>query len=213
MSVDIFGTGWDQCVSMVQKCPLRPRKSRLVRTENPGQPPRLSHSSWALTPLSRLSPVAYKKHTQGKSWTRIGVCFAHIPVASLSRCLQTAHTREKLDQNRCLFCSHPCQLRLSSRLTPKTVDNVVVDFPSWQAPDETEMDRYPFWQQKNIHIVFSSMARICFVCIYVYRCLMPSDIVSFRLVSARMSGLEGRSGRIVSFQCYFSYVHRNHQAY
>ena len=34
------------------------------------------------------------------------------PVASLSRCLQTAHTREKLDQNRCLFRSHPCRVSL-----------------------------------------------------------------------------------------------------
>ena len=47
MSVDILGTNCDQCLSMVQCC----FTSRLIRTESPGRPPRLSHSSWTLEGL------------------------------------------------------------------------------------------------------------------------------------------------------------------
>ena len=47
MSVDILGTNWDQCVSMVQYCLTSTETMRLVRTECPGRPPRFSHSSWA----------------------------------------------------------------------------------------------------------------------------------------------------------------------
>ena len=48
MSADILGTSWDQCVSMVQCCFTSTETIRLIRTENPGRPPRLSHSSWTL---------------------------------------------------------------------------------------------------------------------------------------------------------------------
>ena len=48
MSVDIFGTSWDQCVSMAQYCCTSTETRRLVRTESPRRPPRLSHSSWTL---------------------------------------------------------------------------------------------------------------------------------------------------------------------
>ena len=45
MSVDILGTSWDQCRSMVQYCFTSTETRRLVRTDSPGRPPRLSHSS------------------------------------------------------------------------------------------------------------------------------------------------------------------------
>ena len=48
MSVDILGTSWDQCTSIVQYCFTSMETVRLARTESPGRPPRLSHSSWAL---------------------------------------------------------------------------------------------------------------------------------------------------------------------
>jgi len=46
MSVDVLGTSWDQCQSMVQYSFMSTETRRLVRTDNPGWPPRLSHSSW-----------------------------------------------------------------------------------------------------------------------------------------------------------------------
>ena len=48
MSVDILGTNYDQCRSMVQCCFTSTETIRHNRTESPGRPPRLSHSSWAL---------------------------------------------------------------------------------------------------------------------------------------------------------------------
>ena len=48
MSVDILGTSWDQCVSVVQCCFTSTETIILVRTESPGRPPRLLHSCWAL---------------------------------------------------------------------------------------------------------------------------------------------------------------------
>ena len=48
MSVDILGTSWDQCRSMVQYSFTSTETRRLVRTDSSGRPPRLSHSSWAL---------------------------------------------------------------------------------------------------------------------------------------------------------------------
>ena len=49
MSVDILGTNCDQCQSTVQCCFTATETVRLIRTESPGRPPRLSHSSRALT--------------------------------------------------------------------------------------------------------------------------------------------------------------------
>ena len=49
MSADILGTSWDQCRSMVQYSFTSTETRRLVRTDSPGRPPRLSHSSWAMT--------------------------------------------------------------------------------------------------------------------------------------------------------------------
>ena len=49
MSVDILATSWDQRRSMVQCCFMSTEAVRLVRTESPGRPPRLSHISWTLS--------------------------------------------------------------------------------------------------------------------------------------------------------------------
>ena len=54
MSVDILGTNCDQCRSTVQCCFTSTKTIRLVRTESPGRPPRLSHSSWTLRILLLL---------------------------------------------------------------------------------------------------------------------------------------------------------------
>ena len=48
-SVDILGTSWDQCRGMVQYCFMSTEARRLVRTNSPGRPPRLSHSSWTMS--------------------------------------------------------------------------------------------------------------------------------------------------------------------
>ena len=48
MSVDILGTSWDQCRSMVQYNFTSTETRRLVRTDSPGRPPWLSHSSWTM---------------------------------------------------------------------------------------------------------------------------------------------------------------------
>ena len=48
MSADILGTSWDQCRSMVQYSFTSTETRRLVRTDSPGRPPRLSHSSWTM---------------------------------------------------------------------------------------------------------------------------------------------------------------------
>ena len=45
MSVDILGTSCEQCRSMVQYSFTSTETRRLVRTDSPGRPPRLSHSS------------------------------------------------------------------------------------------------------------------------------------------------------------------------
>ena len=49
MSVDILGTNWDQYRSMVQPSFTYTKTRRLVRTDSPGRPPRLSHSSWTMS--------------------------------------------------------------------------------------------------------------------------------------------------------------------
>ena len=53
MSVDILGTSWDQYRSMVQYSFTSTETRRLVRTDSPGRPLRLSHSSWTMA--TRLS--------------------------------------------------------------------------------------------------------------------------------------------------------------
>ena len=46
--VDMLGTNCELCLSMVQCCFTSTETARLIRTESPGRPPRLSHSSWTL---------------------------------------------------------------------------------------------------------------------------------------------------------------------
>ena len=53
MSVDILGTSWDQCVSTVQYGFTSTETIRLFRTDSPGRPPRLSHSSWTKNNLKK----------------------------------------------------------------------------------------------------------------------------------------------------------------
>ena len=59
MSVNVLGTNCDQCRSTVQCCFMSTDTIRLVRTESPGWPPRLSHSSWTL------------KWKFGKKWDKL----------------------------------------------------------------------------------------------------------------------------------------------
>ena len=60
--VDILGTNCDQRLSMVQCCFTSTETTRLVRMKSPGQPPRLSHSSWPLTWLGHGYWVFYSYH-------------------------------------------------------------------------------------------------------------------------------------------------------
>ena len=57
MSDDILRTNCDQCRSTVQCCFTSTETVRLVRTESPGWPPRLSHSTWTL--LSYILPIYF----------------------------------------------------------------------------------------------------------------------------------------------------------
>ena len=61
MPVDILGTNCDQCRSTVQLwcCFTSTETVRLVRTESPGRPPRLSHSSWTLRCLYTTGLYVY----------------------------------------------------------------------------------------------------------------------------------------------------------
>ena len=63
MSVDILGTNWDQCRSTVQCCFTSTEARRLVRTESPGRPPRLSHNSWTLKTRFHYA-LSYSSHTR-----------------------------------------------------------------------------------------------------------------------------------------------------
>ena len=52
MSADILGTSCHQCRSMVQYSFTSTETRRLVRTDSPGRPPWLSHSSWTVWQIS-----------------------------------------------------------------------------------------------------------------------------------------------------------------
>ena len=49
MLKDILRTSCDQCRRMVQYSFTSTETRRLIRTDSPGRPPRLSHSSWTMT--------------------------------------------------------------------------------------------------------------------------------------------------------------------
>ena len=57
MSADILGTSWDQCRSMVQYSFTSTEARWLVRTDSPGRPPRLSHSSWTMSVSPKVCKV------------------------------------------------------------------------------------------------------------------------------------------------------------
>ena len=72
MSVDILGTSWDQCRSMVQYSFTSTETRRLVRTDSPGRPPRLSHNSWTMTTGSVLGWLHIAWAGPSLAWT--GLC-------------------------------------------------------------------------------------------------------------------------------------------
>ena len=54
-----LGTSCDQCLSTVQEFFTSTETRRLVRTDSPGHPPRLSHSSWTMIVFRRPIPFKY----------------------------------------------------------------------------------------------------------------------------------------------------------
>ena len=68
MSVDILGTSCDQCQSMVQYSFRSMETRRLIRTDSPGRPPRLSHSSWTMHNDSQRRWCMYM--ALGMHWTK-----------------------------------------------------------------------------------------------------------------------------------------------
>ena len=70
MSVDILGTSWDQCRSMVQYSFTSTETRRLVRMDSPGQQPWLSHSSWTMLYCVCVRENWFKCFCLGSSWER-----------------------------------------------------------------------------------------------------------------------------------------------
>ena len=84
--VDILGTNCDQCLSMGQCCFTSTETVRLIRTDSPGRPPRLSHSSWPL--IERQDQSNYGSYNNNISRdlniaTRRVTCFSFCPVLGL----------------------------------------------------------------------------------------------------------------------------------
>ena len=77
MSLDILGTSWDQCVSMVQYCFTSTETIRLVRTESPGRPLRLSHNLWTPSYLTILCVICKGQPVQ---------CCVVASFATVSKC-------------------------------------------------------------------------------------------------------------------------------
>ena len=69
MSADI---SWDQCVSTVQCCFTSTETIKLVRSDNPGRPPRLSHSSWTMAELVWFSVALRPQRRVGLLGTGTG---------------------------------------------------------------------------------------------------------------------------------------------
>ena len=125
MSVDILGTNCDQCRSMVRCCFTSTETVRLIRTESPGRPPRLSHSSWTLPPvaihtaLSLLSPwntALGSKETIARSrWPplrgRFGTSLSKVPHWPIKPCCRS---------ERCVNCCTVCDQR-NDRRRPRPV--------------------------------------------------------------------------------------------
>ena len=80
MSVDVSGTSWDQCRSMVQYSFTSTKTRRLVRTDSPGRPHRLSHSSWTMDSwMIRWRLYTYRSH-QNDSCIKMGSDESHLNV-------------------------------------------------------------------------------------------------------------------------------------
>ena len=97
MSADILGTSCDQCRSKVQYCFTSTETIRLVRTENPERPPRLSHSTWTMHCCcwsllygailhSRADPLSSSRRGTGGDWDlrTCGKKSGTVPSAKLS---------------------------------------------------------------------------------------------------------------------------------
>ena len=74
MSFDILGTSWDQYGSVVQYSFTSTETRRLIRTDSPGWPPQLSHSSWTIARFSCsqkavcTAPLSVSKQSSGTVW-------------------------------------------------------------------------------------------------------------------------------------------------
>ena len=77
MSVDILRTNCDQCRSMVRCCFTSTETVRLIRTESPGRPPWLSHSSWIFILFFSFS-FCTQSYEQGKILDGVIYLFAEL---------------------------------------------------------------------------------------------------------------------------------------
>ena len=103
MSVDILGTSCDQCRSMVRYSFRSTETRRLVRTDSPGRPPRLSHSSWTIA-----NNLLHISHLKGYifRWTLFAwECRSSDMVHFLSHCEQGK--RGPSSNLWCCFCGGP----------------------------------------------------------------------------------------------------------
>ena len=92
MSADILGTSWDQCRSMVQYNFTSTETRRLVRTDSPGRPPRLSqllnydYVFFFLLDEGRTEHVTHSQTHTHTPW------HTHAPSRSVSLSLSHRHT-------------------------------------------------------------------------------------------------------------------------
>ena len=131
MSVDILGTSWDQCRSMVHYSFMSTETRRLVRTDSPGQPPRLSHSSWTMRETirtittictmdrePRMATLTFTQFLSSEVAVQVQCCFAPPETISTITVLGTGcpvwllnfHTGQFLHTDFvtlafCIFCS------------------------------------------------------------------------------------------------------------
>ena len=66
---------WDQRVSTVQYCFTSTETIRLVRTDSPGQPPRLSHNSWT---MNNVGIILYPHISSFRTSTRTHASSNHL---------------------------------------------------------------------------------------------------------------------------------------
>ena len=113
MSVDILGTNWDQCLSMVQCCFTSTETVRLFRTESPGRPPRLSHSTW--THLASYAPDMSDKTGCRHSRVTVSTAWTSFLVSSPSPPPHTpyhpplAHRHDSAPPEMCVPAWHACR--------------------------------------------------------------------------------------------------------